>query len=92
MGGADALVLATWSVLVTLLADLWQATGHLLLASPGHSGTAVTALAIAVVVGALSACLACAYSMGRISARDSADRPSVRATREVLARGLPAPA
>ncbi|HWF79847.1 MAG TPA: DUF6412 domain-containing protein [Streptosporangiaceae bacterium] len=68
MGGADALMLATWSALVTLLADLWQATGHLLLASPGHSGTAVTALAIAVVVGALAACLACAYSMGRISA------------------------
>jgi hypothetical protein len=56
-----------WGALVTLLADLWQATGHLLLASSGSSGTAVTALAVAVLIGALAACVACASLVGRIS-------------------------
>jgi len=53
--------------LVTLLADLWQATGHLLPAPSGPSGTAVTALAVAVLIGALAACVACASLIGRIS-------------------------
>lgn len=57
-------MLAGWGLLATLLADLWQATGHLLLAP---SGTAVTALAVAVLIGALAACLACANLIGRIS-------------------------
>jgi len=60
-------VLAVWSTLVTLLADLWQAAGHILLAS-GPSGTAVTAIAVAVLVGALATCLACAAWISRISA------------------------
>jgi hypothetical protein len=60
-------VLAVWNTLVMLLADLWQAAGHVL-ASASPSGTALTALAVAVLVGALAACLACAYRIGRISA------------------------
>ena len=53
---------------MTLLADLWQAAGHLLLAPSGLSGVAVTALAVAVLVGAVAACLECASLSGRISA------------------------
>ena len=60
-------MLAVWSTLVMLLADLWQAAGHSLLAS-GPSGTVVTALAVAVLIGALATCLACAASIGRVSA------------------------
>lgn len=59
---------AGWGALVMLLAGLWQAAGHLLLASSGLSGTAVTALAVAVLIGALAACLASAYLAGRLSA------------------------
>jgi hypothetical protein len=61
-------VLAVWSTLITLLADLWQAAGHILMLASGPSGTVVTALAVAVLVGALATCLACAAWIGRISA------------------------
>lgn len=60
-------MLGVWVALATLLADLWRATEHMLLASSGLSGTAVTVLAIAVLIGALAACLACASLTGRIS-------------------------
>jgi hypothetical protein len=61
-------MLAVWSSLLMLLADLWQAAGHFLLAPAGPSGTAMTALALTVLVGALAACLACAAHIGRMSA------------------------
>ena len=51
-----------------MLADLWQAAGHILLVPGGPSGTAMTALAVTVVLGALTACLACAAWIGRTSA------------------------
>lgn len=60
-------MLAVWGALATLFADLWQAAGHMLLASSGPSGTAMTALAVAVLVGALGACLARASLIGRIT-------------------------
>ena len=62
------MVLMIWSTLVALLADVWQATGHLLLASSGGSGAAMTALAVTVLVGALVLCLAGAAWLGRVSA------------------------
>lgn len=61
-------MLAVGDSLAVLLADLWQATGHVLLAPPGLSGAGMTALAVAVLVGAVAACLACASRIGRISA------------------------
>lgn len=61
-------MIAVWGALATLLADLWQATGHMMLASSGPSGTAMTALAVAVLVGAMAACLACASLIGRTTA------------------------
>lgn len=64
----DVHALAVWGALATLLADLWRATGHVLLVSPGLPGTAMTALAVAVLVGALAACLARASLIGRITA------------------------
>ena len=60
--------MAVWSSLPTLLADLWQAAGHILLAPAGVSGTAMTALAVTVLAGALAACLTCAVWIGRMSA------------------------
>lgn len=51
-----------------LLADPWQAAGHLLLAPAGPSGTAMTALAVTVLAGALAGYLACAAWIGRTSA------------------------
>jgi Family of unknown function (DUF6412) len=51
-----------------LLADLWQAAGHIMLGPAGPSGTAMTALAVTVLVGALAACLTCAAGIGRMSA------------------------
>ena len=60
-------MLGAWVALVTLLADLWRATEHMLMASSGLSGTAVTVLAVAVLIGALAACLTCASLTGRIS-------------------------
>jgi len=61
------ITLAIWSSLLTLPADLWQAAGHVLLVPGGPSGTAVTALAVTVIVGALAACLACAAWIGQAS-------------------------
>jgi hypothetical protein len=55
----------SWSTAASLLVDLWQATGHFLLASPG---IAVTALAMAVLAGAIAACLVSAARIGRVSA------------------------
>jgi hypothetical protein len=46
----------------------WQAAWHLLLAPPGLSGTAVTALAVTVLAAAIVACLVSAAWLGRISA------------------------
>jgi hypothetical protein len=60
-------MLAVWTTPVTLLADLWQAAGHLLAAS-SPAATGLTALAVVVLVGALAACLACASRVGRMSA------------------------
>lgn len=61
-------MLAVWAALVTLLADLWQATGHMLLAASSFSATAMTVVAVAVLIGALAACLACASLIGRAAA------------------------
>lgn len=66
--GVVAVLLAIWNTLVTLLANLWQAAGHMLLAPAGLSGPAVTALAVVIVVGALATGLAFAARIGRISA------------------------
>ena len=59
-----AAVLTAPSPVLALLADLWQATGHLLLAP---SGLAVTALAVSVLAGALAAYLASGARIGRIA-------------------------
>jgi hypothetical protein len=61
-------VLTVWGVLVTLLADLWQATGHILLTPSGLSGAAMTALAVSLLVSAGATCLATACWLGRIAA------------------------
>jgi uncharacterized protein DUF6412 len=60
-------VLMIWSTLVALLADLWRATGHLLLAPGGLTSSAMTALAVTMLVGALVLCLASAAWLGRVS-------------------------
>ena len=49
------------------LADLWWMTGHLLISPSGLSTAAVTVLAAAVLVGALS-CLARGGELARIAA------------------------
>lgn len=48
-----------------MLTDIMLAAGHFLLASPG---IAVTALAMAVLAGAIAACLVSAALLGRLSA------------------------
>ncbi len=68
MPGAGDTVLTVWAVLVTWLADLWQATGHIVLAQSGLSAVAVTTLAVTVLACALAACLATAAWLGRITA------------------------
>lgn len=62
-----AVVLTALSTGFTLLADLWRVTGYLLLAPSGLAGLAVTALAVAVLAGALVVCLASGARLGRIS-------------------------
>jgi Family of unknown function (DUF6412) len=47
------------------MVDLWQAAWHLLLTPPGLT---ITALTVAVLVGALAVCLVSAARLGRISA------------------------
>jgi hypothetical protein len=47
------------------MVDLWQATWHLLLAPPSLT---ITALTVAVLAGAIVACLISAAWLGRISA------------------------
>src|SRR5262249_9817814 len=59
------MVPGAWSAVAALLADLGQAAGHFLLASPG---IAVTALAMTLLAGAIAACLVCAAWLGRLSA------------------------
>ncbi len=61
-------MLTVWSGVLTPLAGLWRVTGHLLLAPPGLSGAAVTALAVAVLVGAVAVCVASGVWLGRLSA------------------------
>jgi hypothetical protein len=62
-----AAVLTALSPVPALLAGLWQATGHLLLAPSGPAGLAVTALAVSVLAGALAAHLASGARIGRIA-------------------------
>jgi hypothetical protein len=50
-----------------LLADLWQAPGHLLLAPSGQAGLAVTAIAVSILAGALAAYLASRARIGRMA-------------------------
>jgi hypothetical protein len=47
-----------------MMSALW----HLLLTPPGLPATAMTALAVAVLVGAIAACLVSAAWLGRLSA------------------------
>jgi hypothetical protein len=63
----NAAVLTVLSPVLALLAGLWQATGHLLLAPSGLSGLAVTALAVSMLAGALAVCLASGARLGRIA-------------------------
>jgi hypothetical protein len=51
-----------------LLADLWRLTGHLLLDPAALPALAVTALAGAVLLGVLAACLASDARLGCLSA------------------------
>ena len=53
---------------VALLADLWHGTEHVLFAPSSLSAVAVTLLAGALLAGALTACLASAARLGRLSA------------------------
>jgi hypothetical protein len=64
----DVVVPVTWSTVVALLAGLWQAAGHVLVAPSGLSGVAVTALVVTVLVGSLAVCLAGVAWSGRPSA------------------------
>jgi hypothetical protein len=61
-------VLTLWGTVLALAADVWQTAGHILLAASGLSSAAVTALAVTLLVAALSACLASAAWLGRVSA------------------------
>jgi Family of unknown function (DUF6412) len=56
---------AGWSTVAALVVELWRAIGHFLLASPG---IAISALAVAVLAGAIAACLVCAAWLGRLAA------------------------
>ena len=59
------MVPGAWSAVTSLLVGLWQAAGHFLAISPG---LAVTALAMALLAGAIAACLVGAAWLGRRSA------------------------
>jgi uncharacterized protein DUF6412 len=49
-----AVVLSALGTVLAVLADLWRMTGHLLASPSGPPTMAVTVLAVAVLVGALS--------------------------------------
>ena len=83
------MVPGAWSAVTSLLVGLWQAAGHFLAISPG---LAVTALAMALLVGAIAACLVGAAWLGRRSAAIPLTG-LVSALREKSWRaGIPAPA
>jgi hypothetical protein len=63
-----AAALAALYGLLALPADLWQATGHILLAPSSLPALAVTVLAGAVLAGVLAACVAGSARLSRISA------------------------
>ena len=61
------MVLTVAGTVLAMLADLWRSTGHLLLSPSGLPTLAVTVLAAAVLVAALS-CLAQGGRLARIAA------------------------
>lgn len=61
-------MLSALSPVLALLAALWQATGHLLLAPSGPAGLTVTALGVSVLAAAVAAYLASGARLGRMAA------------------------
>jgi hypothetical protein len=61
-------MLTQWGAVLAPAAHAWQTVDHLLLAASGLSGAAVTAVAVTLLVAALSGCLASAARLGRVSA------------------------
>jgi Family of unknown function (DUF6412) len=62
-----AAVLTAMTPALALLADLWQVTGHLLVAPSALAGLAVAALAVTVLAGALAVGLASGARFGQIA-------------------------
>ncbi len=62
-----AAVLTALSPVLSLLAGLWQVTGHLVLAPSGLAGPGVTVLAVTVLAGALAMGLASAARLSRMT-------------------------
>jgi len=99
--GGDTAVLTGWNPLLAVVAQLWHAAGHLVLAPGGQPGLAVSALAITVLAGALTVCLASAARLGRLSAsvplisraalREKSWRTAFLAQRDPDAAGRPRP-
>ncbi len=98
----NAAVLTALSPVLGLLADLWQATGHLLLTPSGPAGLAVAALTVSVLAGALAVGLASGARLGRIAAavplisraaalREKAWRAGFQRQRDPDAAGRPRP-
>jgi hypothetical protein len=93
------------SLVLALLADLWQLTVHVLVGPSGQSGLstlAVTVLAGAVLAGALAVCLASGARLGRVSAavplarraaalREKSWRAAYQQQRDPDAAGRPRP-
>ena len=89
------------SLVLALLADLWQLTVHVMAGSSGLSALAVT-LAGAVLVGTLAICLASGARLGRLSAavplarraaalREKSWRAAYQQQRDPDAAGRPRP-
>ena len=89
------------SLVLALLADLWQLTVHVLAGPSGLSAFAVT-VAGAVLIGALAVCLASGARLGRLSAavplarraaalREKSWRAAYQQQRDPDAAGRPRP-
>ena len=90
------------SLVLALLADLWQLTTHVLAGPSGLSALAVTVLAGAVLIGTLAVCLASGARPGRLSAavplarraaalREKSWRAAYQQQRDPDAAGRPRP-